>query len=132
MREGDTLIGFGMATATYPGYLMGASVKVRWEQTPSGPRATVSTAGNDAGTGMYTMLAITVADGLRLPLDRVSVELGSSELPMCAVAGGSNLTASTAPAAANAAAKIKEQLAATPDATVLEAEAGDGHCVATG
>lgn len=121
-REGDTLVGFGMATATYPGYLMGAVVKVRWQQTPSGPRATVTTAGSDVGTGMYTMLTIVVAETLGLPLEAVKVELGSSEFPQCAVAGGSNLTASTAPAAANAAAKIKQQLAASPHATVLEAE----------
>jgi xanthine dehydrogenase YagR molybdenum-binding subunit len=71
---------------------------------------------------MYTMLAITVANTLGLPLDRVTVELGSSALPPCAVAGGSNLTASTAPAAQDAAAKIKRQLAASPDAAFLEAE----------
>jgi xanthine dehydrogenase YagR molybdenum-binding subunit len=121
MRDRDTLIGYGMATATYPGYLMGATVRVRWEQTPSGPRAIVATAGSDVGTGMYTMLAITVAETLGLPLERVTVELGSSELPPCAVAGGSNLTASTAPAAATAAAKIKQQLAASPNAQFLEA-----------
>jgi xanthine dehydrogenase YagR molybdenum-binding subunit len=122
MRDGDTLVGHGVATATYPGYLMGATVKVRWEQNPAGPRAIVSTAGSDVGTGMYTMLAITVADALGLPLERVTVELGSSELPPCSVAGGSNLTASTAPAAATAACKIKQQLAASPNAQVLEAE----------
>ena len=122
LRDGDTFVGSGMATATYPGYIMGASVRVRWEQTASGPRAIVSTAGSDVGTGMYTMLAITVANTLGLPLDRVTVELGSSALPPCAVAGGSNLTASTAPAAQDAAAKIKRQLAASPDAAFLEAE----------
>jgi len=122
LREGDTLIGFGTATATYPGYLMGATVKVRWEQSSTGPRAIVSTAGSDAGTGMYTMLAITVAEILGLPLKRVTVELGDSALTPCSVAGGSNLTASTAPAAADAAAKIKRQFAENPRAEFLEAE----------
>ncbi len=110
MRDGSTLVGWGMATAAFPGYLMGATVKVRLEADPSGARAVVSTAGSDVGTGMYTMLTITVADALGLPLDRVQVELGSSEYVNCAVAGGSNLTASTAPAATDACTDIKREL----------------------
>ena len=109
-RRGDTLLGWGMATATYPGYLMGATVKVRLESDADGARAVVSTAGSDVGTGMYTMLAITGAEALGLPVERVAVELGDSRLTQCAVAGGSNLTASTAPAATDACAEIKREL----------------------
>jgi xanthine dehydrogenase YagR molybdenum-binding subunit len=59
---------------------------------------------------MYTMLTITVAEALGLPLSSVNVEMGNSDLTPCAVAGGSNLTASTAPAANDAAIKIKREL----------------------
>jgi xanthine dehydrogenase YagR molybdenum-binding subunit len=110
MRDGRTLIGWGMATATYPGYLIGASVNVRLERDASGVLAVASTAGSDVGTGMYTMLTLTVAEGLGLPMERVRVELGDSKLPACAVAGGSNLTASTAPAANTACNQIKDEL----------------------
>jgi xanthine dehydrogenase YagR molybdenum-binding subunit len=110
MREGRTLMGWGMATATYPGYLMGAGVTVRLERDASDVRAAVSTAGSDVGTGMYTMLTLTVADALGLPIDRVRVDLGDSSLSQCAVAGGSNLTASTAPAATLACTQIKDEL----------------------
>jgi xanthine dehydrogenase YagR molybdenum-binding subunit len=110
MRDGDSLVGWGVATATYPAYMMGAAVKVRLENHSSGVRARVSTAGSDAGTGMYTMLAMTVAEALGLPMARVDVELGDSEFVRCAVAGGSNLTASTAPAANDAATLIKRKL----------------------
>jgi xanthine dehydrogenase YagR molybdenum-binding subunit len=110
MYEGNALIGWGMATATYPAYRMGADVSVRLQREPDGVRAYVSTAGSDVGTGLYTMLTITAADHLGLPLERVTVTLGDSELPRCAVAGGSNLTASTAPAAADACSEIKRQL----------------------
>ncbi len=120
MREGNMLIGWGMATATYPGYLMGAAVSVRLEREPDGVRAYVSTAGSDVGTGLYTMLAITAADHLGLPLERVTVKLGDSELLPCAVAGGSNLTASTAPATADACTEIKRQL------LQIAAETADG------
>jgi xanthine dehydrogenase YagR molybdenum-binding subunit len=109
-REGNTLIGYGTATATYPGYLMGATVKVNLKTDSAGIRATVSTAGSDAGTGMYTMLAVTAADALGLPIEKVTVELGDSLLPHCALAGGSNLTASTAPAANDACLEIKREL----------------------
>ena len=110
MRDGKTLVGWGMATAVFPGYLMGAVVRVRLQKDADGIRAIVSTAGSDVGTGLYTMLALTAADQLGLPMERITVKLGDSELPPCAVAGGSNLTASTAPAAADACLAVKQQL----------------------
>lgn len=110
MRDGNTLLGWGMATATYPGYRMGATVKVRLEPQADGVGAVVSTAGSDVGTGLYTMLAITAGDELGLPVDQVAVELGDSNYVPCAVAGGSNLTASTAPAATDACKEIKREL----------------------
>lgn len=113
LRDGDTLIGWGMATATYPGWQMGATVRVRLELQHGpdpGVRAHVSTAGIDVGTGMYTMMALAAAEWLGLPLDCVSPELGDSRLAPCAPAGGSNLTASTAPAISDACASIRRQL----------------------
>jgi len=109
-KEGNVLVGSGMATATYPGYLMGATVKVSLQNDAAGIRARVSTAGSDAGTGLYTMLAMTAADALGLPLEKVTVELGDTLLPPCALAGGSNLTGSTAPAANDACLEIKREL----------------------
>ncbi len=110
VRDGHNLIGLGMATSTYPGYLMGSTAHIRLERAESGVSAVVSTAGTDTGTGMYTMMAIAAAEGLGLPVEGVIVELGDSRLAPCAVAGGSNLTASTAPAIMDAAAEIKQQL----------------------
>jgi xanthine dehydrogenase YagR molybdenum-binding subunit len=112
MKDGKFSIGWGMATATYPGYLMGAAVKVRLERDNSGVRAALSTAGSDAGSGMYTMLTIAAAEEIGLPIERVSVVLGDSDLARCSVAGGSNLTASTAPAAKDACQAIKRELVA--------------------
>jgi xanthine dehydrogenase YagR molybdenum-binding subunit len=83
-------------------------------------RATVLTAGSDPGSGMYTVLAATAAEDLGLSIEHVAVELGDSDLRRCAVAGGSNLTAGTAPAARAACADIRRQLldlaSALPDA----------------
>jgi xanthine dehydrogenase YagR molybdenum-binding subunit len=101
---------------------MGASVRVRIEGSGAATRAVVSTAGSDVGTGMYTMLAVTAADRLGLPIERVTVELGDSQLPQCAFAGGSNLTSSTAPAVADACEKIKQKLVTRNGAESIEAE----------
>ena len=120
MPDGNQFVGWGMATATYPGYIMGAAVNVRLESSTSGVRAIVSTAGIDVGTGMYTMLTIVVAEALGLPLEQVTVKLGDSDYLKCAVAGGSNLTASSAPAATDACTEIKLKL------LKLAAEAADG------
>lgn len=105
-----TLVGWEMATATHPSFLMGAQVRVRLESSSSGTRAIVSTAGSDAGTGMYTMLALIVAEGLGLPIEQVSSELGDTDMVPCAFAGGSNLTSSTAPAASDTCSDIKREL----------------------
>ena len=118
--NGNELIGCGMATATYPGYIMGAAVNVRLEGDSSGVQAVVSTAGIDVGTGMYTMLTVVTAEALGLPLEQVTAKLGDTHFLQCAVAGGSNLTASTAPAATDACTEIKREL------LKLAAEAADG------
>ena len=112
MKDGKFSLGLGMATATYPGYIMGASVKVRLQGEDGGARAVLSTAGCEVGTGMYTMLTIAAAEEMGLPMERISVVLGDSDLTRCAVAGGSNLTASTAPATKDACRAIKRELLA--------------------
>lgn len=110
MRDGDAVIGWGMATATHSAWLLGATARVRLHRDGDDVRAVVSTAGIDVGTGMYTMMAMTAAEGLGLPLDRVTAELGDSHLPRCPVAGGSNLTASTSPAIMDACTEIRQRL----------------------
>jgi xanthine dehydrogenase YagR molybdenum-binding subunit len=126
MRDGDAWLGWGTATATYPGYLMGATVRVRLEKEAGEVRAIVSTAGSDVGTGMYTMLAITASDLLSLPLESIEVKLGDSSLPPCAVAGGSNLTASTTPAVLAACQEIRSKLSAINDSSLAAAFLASG------
>jgi xanthine dehydrogenase YagR molybdenum-binding subunit len=99
-KPGSTLrsgkrVGWGMAAATFPGYRGAASVKVRLN--PDGT-ALVLTAGNDMGTGAYTVVAMAAAETLGLPVDRVRVEMGDSRLPDGGLAGGSQMTASLTPA----------------------------------
>jgi xanthine dehydrogenase YagR molybdenum-binding subunit len=128
-REGRLLLGMGMATATYPGYLMGASVSAKLERVADGVRLSVRTAASDVGTGLYTVAAITAAEVLALPFERIDVELGDSNLPFGAVAGGSNLTASVTPAVYQACAAIRSQLCVLAVSKGGPLAGGGGDCL---
>ena len=56
--------------------------------------ATVEIAAHEMGMGTSTTTAIVAADRLGLPLDRVTVRYGDSDLPGLVLAGGSQQTAS--------------------------------------
>jgi xanthine dehydrogenase YagR molybdenum-binding subunit len=92
-RDGK-LVGWGMAAATFPGFRGKTSAKVRL--LPDGT-VHVLTAGNDMGTGSYTVVAITAAETLGVPVEKVRVEMGDSQLPDGGLAGGSQMTASLVP-----------------------------------
>jgi xanthine dehydrogenase YagR molybdenum-binding subunit len=107
MREGNRLIGYGMGTATYPANRSAAQAVVR---ILPGGRAFVGCGTQDLGTGMYTMLAQTCADGLGLDPATIEVKLGDSTLPKAPVSGGSQSTASVTPAVKDAAMQAKLKL----------------------
>ncbi|MBI2738645.1 MAG: xanthine dehydrogenase family protein molybdopterin-binding subunit [Rhodospirillales bacterium] len=92
-RDGEWLLGMGVATATYPYYRM-PGVKARLRLDSDG-RVTVSTAGHEMGMGTATVQAQHAADRLGMPLEQVSFEYGDSLLPPGAMAGGSSQTAGT-------------------------------------
>ena len=78
MRDGDWLIGWGCATSTYPSNIGPAAARL--SLTPPG-KATIEMAGHEIGTGAYTVAAITVARGLGLQIEDVSVFAGRQQLP---------------------------------------------------
>jgi xanthine dehydrogenase YagR molybdenum-binding subunit len=105
--EGDKLIGYGMATATYPANRSAAMAIVKI--LPNG-HAFVGSGTQDLGTGMYTIMAQTAAAGLGLDPTLVTVKLGDSTLPKAPVSGGSQSTASVLPAVDDAAKQAKLKL----------------------
>ena len=109
MRDGKLLVGWGMATATYPGYRFPASAKARL--TADG-RGVVQSATHELGTGAYTIFTQTAADALGLPVEKTTFELGDSGLPPAPVAGGSNSTASVSQAIVEAGAAALAKLIA--------------------
>jgi xanthine dehydrogenase YagR molybdenum-binding subunit len=106
-REGNKLIGYGMATATYGANRSAASAIVRI--LPNG-RAFIGCGTQDLGTGAYTVLAQACAQGLGIDPTLVDVKLGDSTLPQAPVSGGSQSSASIGPAAFEAATQAKLKL----------------------
>ncbi|QXV65963.1 xanthine dehydrogenase family protein molybdopterin-binding subunit [Mucilaginibacter achroorhodeus] len=106
-RQGKYLVGYGMATATYPGGRSAASVKVLMNNKGD---VTVMTASIDIGTGTYTVLAQTAADALGIPVEKIDVKIGDSSLPPAPLAGGSQTTASIHPAALDACVLLRKEL----------------------
>jgi xanthine dehydrogenase YagR molybdenum-binding subunit len=107
------LVGWGMATATYPGYRFPATAKVRIVADKLGKVSVVgSSATHDLGTGAYTVFTQITADTVGVPVETVQFQLGDSTLPPAPVAGGSNSTASVSQAIVQAASAALGQLAA--------------------
>jgi len=107
MREGRELIGFGMASGIWEALRVPTSAEA--ELTPD-ERLIVRTAAADIGTGTYTILAQIGAEMLGLPLDRIEIKIGDSDLPACPVEGGSWTAASAGSAVMQACEGIRQQL----------------------
>ena len=91
-REGDWLIGLGVASSTYPGYVFpGSAAEI--ERAAAG-RYAVRIGAADLGTGTWTALTQIAADALNCPFDAVQLEIGDTDLPAATVAGGSSGIAS--------------------------------------
>jgi xanthine dehydrogenase YagR molybdenum-binding subunit len=108
MREGHSLIGFGMATATYPGYRMPGAAIARLHDDGT---ASISSATQDIGGGTYTTMAQYASSILGIPIESVRATLGDSRLPPAPVSGGSMTTASVMPAVHAAAEAVLQKLA---------------------
>ncbi|PXW17649.1 xanthine dehydrogenase family protein molybdopterin-binding subunit [Paraburkholderia caballeronis] len=109
MRDGNTLIGYGMASATYPANRSEAAALARI--LPDGT-AMVASGTQDIGTGTYTVMTQVAADALGFPPERIHFALGDSTLPRAPVSGGSQSAASVAPAVQAAARGARDQLIA--------------------
>lgn len=111
-RQGNYLIGYGVGCGTYPARQRDSSANIKLTRTGSDVRAVVELAASDLGTGTHTIVAQTAADGLGLPLDKVTVKIGDSSLPPAAGSVGSVGAASFANAANDGCEKITNELIA--------------------
>ena len=105
MRDGRWLVGWGMATATYPMNYAPASAMARL--LPGGT-AEVMSAASDMGPGTWTSMTQVAAEALGLPIERVAFKLGDTRLPRAPVHGGSLTMASVGSAVQAACLKARE------------------------
>jgi xanthine dehydrogenase YagR molybdenum-binding subunit len=107
MRDGNDLVGWGMATGIWEALQVPTAARIIL--TGNG-HAEVSCATTDIGTGTYTIMAQVTADMLGVPIENITVKLGDSSLPHSQVEGGSWMAASVAHAIAAAADEVRVEL----------------------
>lgn len=107
MREGRELVGYGMATGIWGAFRLPTSARAML--APDGSLE-IACATADIGTGTYTILAQIGAEMLGLPLDKINIRLGDSDLPAAPVEGGSWTAASAGSAVMEACDGIRKEL----------------------
>jgi xanthine dehydrogenase YagR molybdenum-binding subunit len=107
MRDGNELVGWGMATGIWEAMQVPASARAVLTANGS---AEIASATADIGPGTYTMMAQIAAELLGLPLDSVTVKLGDSALPEAPVEGGSFTTSSVGSAIHAACRVVQKEL----------------------
>ena len=107
MRDGEELIGWGMATGVWEALQMPIAVRIALS---ANGHADVSCATSDIGTGTYTIMSQVAADTLGLPMENITIRLGDSTLPRSPVEGGSWIAASVAHGIATTAEAIRADL----------------------
>jgi xanthine dehydrogenase YagR molybdenum-binding subunit len=116
MRDGRWLIGWGMASATYPMNYAPASAMARL--LPDGT-AEVTSASSDMGPGTWTSMTQVAAETLGLPIERVRFTLGDTRLPRAPIHGGSMTMASVGSAVQAACRRAREDALARGGANDL-------------
>ncbi|MDZ8088887.1 MAG: xanthine dehydrogenase family protein molybdopterin-binding subunit [Nostoc sp. DedQUE12b] len=104
MRDNHFLIGWGMASATFPTNIQTASVNVKIFATGE---VKVQSGTQDIGTGTYTVMTQVAAEVLGLP---VQFELGDTNLPKAPITGNSITVASVSPAVHQAAIAARDKI----------------------
>ncbi|MFY1693420.1 xanthine dehydrogenase family protein molybdopterin-binding subunit [Plantactinospora sp. WMMB782] len=121
---GGWLVGTGVAASMYPVYqLPGSAATIRLE--PDG-RYVVLIGAADLGTGTWTSLSQIAADALGVPVDRVELRIGDTDLPPAMAAGGSSGMTSWGSAVVEAARRLRARVAgehADPPMHPIEASA---------
>ncbi|MGU3293171.1 xanthine dehydrogenase family protein molybdopterin-binding subunit [Williamsia sp. M5A3_1d] len=105
-REGDLLIGTGMATAVYDTARLAARAHARINADGT---ASVQSATSDMGPGTYTSMTQVAADALGIPMSEVTFSLGDSRMPSTPPHGGSMTMASVGSAVQNACDGLRDQ-----------------------
>ncbi|HKA01078.1 MAG TPA: molybdopterin cofactor-binding domain-containing protein, partial [Candidatus Solibacter sp.] len=138
MRDGDKLIGWGVATGIMSTFRFASHARIR---LAADGQVTIEAGCQEIGTGVYTIMPQIAAEVLGIPVERIHLRLGDTSLPVAGPTTGSSTAMSTGSAVADAAEKLQERLAALSGAkqtpapqswSALMRESGVGELVAEG
>lgn len=107
MREGRLLIGYGMASATYPAHRSPASARAVMHDDGT---VVVSSGSHEMGTGTATVMAQVAAEVLGVTVERVRFLYGDTTLPTAPISAGSMTASSVGSAVFEAATALKKKL----------------------
>ncbi|SPJ33014.1 xanthine dehydrogenase family protein molybdopterin-binding subunit [Kushneria phyllosphaerae] len=119
MKDGDEIIGYGMATQSWEAMRQHCSARVGFRADGS---LMVACGTQDIGTGTYTIVAQTASELTGIPIEMIDVRLGDSSLPSGPLSGGSFATSTVLPAVSAATREALSQLKtlATAEGGVFE------------
>jgi len=124
LRDGQWLIGLGVASAIRGAPIMKSAARVRLNRDGV---ITVESDMTDIGTGSYTIIAQTAAEMMGVTLDKVIVKLGDSTFPESPGSGGQWGAASATSGVYAACAKLREAVAKSLGLPVEGAEFTNGQ-----
>src|SRR5262249_12673194 len=107
MKDGNELVGWGMATGIWEAMQLEASARAVLGANGS---LEIASATADIGPGTYTMMAQLAADAPGGAIETVTVKLGDSDLPEAPVEGGSFTTSSVGSAVTAACGAVQKDL----------------------
>lgn len=107
MREGNDLIGDGMATAILTAYRFPANARVSMD---SSGQVLIETSTQEIGQGSRTVFVQIAADVLGIPIERVTLALGDTSLPAAPFSTASTTTMGVGSAVHDGALKLKQKL----------------------
>ncbi|MBS1992406.1 MAG: xanthine dehydrogenase family protein molybdopterin-binding subunit [Cyanobacteria bacterium SZAS LIN-3] len=107
-KEGDWLVGLGMATATYPTMHFNATCVGTLSADGS---FLFKSSTHEMGTGTRTVMVQIAAERLGVPVDKVDFDLGDTDLPMAPISGGSATVSTVGSAVDGAALRLRNTLA---------------------
>ena len=109
MREGDTVLGWGVACCSWMAKQLPATVSVMLNDDGT---VRVASGTQDIGTGTYTVIAQMAASAAGVDVSRVRVVIGDTRLPPGPLSGGSMVTGSMVPAVLDATRQAIDKLLA--------------------
>jgi xanthine dehydrogenase YagR molybdenum-binding subunit len=107
LQDGDWLVGYGMGTGSFGAFRSTAAVKAKLDQNG---RLSLQSSVNDMGPGTATMMTTIASDLMGLSVDKIKVEMGSTNLPPGPMQGGSTVTSSVGAAVHEACTALKEKI----------------------